>query len=326
MQAVVVETTANIALIKYWGKRDEKLMLPTKNSLSIAVKELRTTTRITFAKKHDFIEIEGIRDSTKLVPIFEFLQTIKKKFQLNTNFSITTNNYFPSASGLASSASGFAALSIGIASLCNLKLDKQEISMLARLGSGSASRSIYGGFVYWHKGNNPLGSDCYAEQIKPASFWPELRIIIAVTTMTAKKISSRDGMQTSVQTSPLYKKWVDESEQRLSSMLDAINNHNFFSLGSLAEHDWQDMHDVMLSSKPSLNYWSNTSYTIIEKVRALRATGIDCFVTTDAGPHVKILCLMKNVNIINSMLNMIPGIEKIIVSEIGNDPIISNIT
>jgi diphosphomevalonate decarboxylase len=322
MKQVRVSTHANIALIKYWGKRDEILMLPTKSSLSVTLAALKTTTSIALSTENrDRIEFDGYNEERLQNPVQAFLETTRTLFGINNYFSIASKNHFPTASGLASSASGFAALALGINSLCSLNLSMQEISMLARRGSGSAARSVYGGVVVWHRGENDNGNDSFAEQIFPANWWPELRVIIAITSTDIKKVSSRDGMQLSVTTSPRYQDWLTRSNNRLPAMITALRNRNIVTVGSLAQADWCDMRDVMLSTKPSLHYWNTGSFNAITAVTMLREQyGIACYVTTDAGPHVKIICLAVDAPTILQKLKTVPGVVSVLESTVAGDP------
>ena len=322
MKQVNVSANANIALIKYWGKRDENLMLPTKSSLSLTLTALKTTTTIALNKEqHDCIEFDGHSDEQLQSPVQSFLDTTRALFGINSHFSISSKNHFPTASGLASSASGFAALAVGINSLCNLQLSMQEVSILARRGSGSAARSIYGGAVIWHRGDANDGSDSFAEPVLPASWWPDLRVLIAITTTAAKKVSSRAGMQQSVATSPRYQDWLIRSNNRLPAMITALRSRNIITVGSLSQADWCDMRDVMLSTTPSLNYWNEGSLNAIMGVKMLREQhGIACYVTTDAGPHVKVICLAVDAPVIMQKLQTLLGVSSVLESTIAGDP------
>lgn len=323
MNKVHVISHANIALIKYWGKRDHQLILPSKSSLSVGVAALATRTTLSIIDgKKDLIILEGNENGKLLEPVRHFLDTTRALFGINKFFSIYSKNLFPTASGLASSASGFSALAIGLNSLCKLGLNKQQLSILARHGSGSAARSIFGGFVLWHKGLKPDGSDSYAEQIATNNDWPTFRILIVVTTRAAKKISSRTGMQASLETSPNYTHWLAQSENRIGPMIDAISRQDFSTVGTLAQADWEDMRDVMLSTTPTLDYWSATSHTIIATITKLKMAGVACYITTDAGPHVKILCLAQDALTIKNNLYHIAGIVEVIESDLAQEPIL----
>ena len=323
MTSVSITTNANIALIKYWGKRNEELILPTKDSISIGVAALTTTTSIQLNKTtQDKIIINNNSNNDIIKPITLFLDTIRKKFNFNKHFTINSYNNFPTASGLASSASGFAALAFGINHICNLNLNFEKISILARQGSGSASRSIFGGFSIWHSGSALDGSDSYAEQIAKSSSWQSLQMMIVITTDTIKTVSSRQGMQASIQTSDYYAQWIKESSMRIAPMKQAIITQNFTQLGQLTEHDWEGFFNVINSTKPALNYWNSTSILVINEIKKLRKNGYECYFTTDAGPHIIIFYLSENESIIKKKLKKIPGIKNILQSNIANEPIV----
>lgn len=308
---------ANIALIKYWGKRDENLMLSTKSSLSVTLDSLKTVTEVEFSQT-DSLSINGIKASDEvLVKFTKFLDQFRKKFGMNQNFLIESFNNFPTAAGLASSASGFAALTVALNDLCKLNLDKKELSMVARLGSGSASRSVYGGFVVWNKGLNTDGSDSFAEQIFTSDYWPELRVIIVVVQSSKKKISSSRAMQISVNTSPSYNDWVKRSELRIKPMIEAIERRNLDALGVLAEADCLEMHATMHDSVPSINYLTDKTLRIVDLVKNLRRSSVQCYFTIDAGPNVKIITTVSNQELILQNLKNVDGVEQVIVSKIA---------
>lgn len=319
MSTVTVQTHPNLALIKYWGKRNEELMLPTKSSLSIGLAALTTRTTISFAT-HDNIDLGCTHSPQAIEKVVDYINWFRKRYEIKEYFAISSSNNFPTAAGLASSASGFSALAIGLASLCGLNLNKRELSVLARQGSGSAARSVEGGVVLWHAGTNTDGSDCYAEQLFDEKYLQDLRVLIVIVEDREKKVSSRKGMQLTIQTSPSYNQWLVTSEIRLTKMITALTNKDFLSLGNLAEEDWQGMHTSMLDTQPPLNYWTSTSYAAINTVKKLQQQKIECFFTTDAGPNVFIICQQAHVDLIKQTLEKIPGIKRIIESTIAGKP------
>jgi len=328
MKTVKIQTHANISLNKYWGKRDEKLFLPTKSSLTISLSELKTTTLIQQLaceylgqKNQDSIFINGIA-ATDLhrQKIVDFLNFFRQKYDIKKYFKISTINNFPTAAGLASSSSGFAALALGLYKVCNLELSNKELSILARHGSGSACRSIEGGFMLWHKGEKSDGSDSYAEQIFDSTHWPELCILVVIVKNQAKFMGSREGMRITVKTSPSYDSWLEKSAQRLPNLINAIAKKDFTTVGQLAQDDWQDMQKTMLDTKPQLNYWTDESYKVMRTINALCNQGIECYFTTEAGPNLKVLCLENDQNKIKSELEKISGIIQIIPCKVASDP------
>lgn len=328
MKTVKIQTHANISLNKYWGKRDEKLFLPTKSSLTISLSELKTTTLIqelgckySGQKNQDSIFINGIAAADlHKQKIVDFLNFFRQKYDIKKYFNISTINNFPTAAGLASSSSGFAALALGVDKVCNLKLNKKELSILARHGSGSACRSIEGGFMLWHKGSELDGSDSYAEQIFDNSHWPDLCILVVIVKNQTKFIGSREGMRITVATSPSYNSWLEKSAQRLPNLINAIAKKDFTSVGQLAQDDWHDMQKTMLDTKPQLNYWTTESYKVMDTIRTLFNQGIECYFTTEAGPNLKVLCLKNDQNKIKNELEKISGIIQIIPCKVASNP------
>lgn len=321
MGKVIVQAHPNLALIKYWGKRDEELMLPTKSSLSLTLEALTTETTVTYAQKKDSIELGFAQTPAALQKIYAFLDLFRSTYGIHCHFSISSSNNFPTGTGLASSSSGFAALAYGLATLCNLNLSERELSILARRGSGSASRSIPGGIAIWHKGTTSDGTDCYAQQIFDKGHWPELRVLAVIVDDKEKKINSRNAMRATTTTNPLsYQSWITTSEHRLAEMAVAIKHKDLVSVGHLAEQDWHGMHASILDTQPSLTYWTQTSYTAIKTVEQIRARGTPCFFTTDAGANVFVCCNADNVSYIKQILASIPGVISIIESTIAGKP------
>jgi diphosphomevalonate decarboxylase len=316
MNFATAKACANIALIKYWGKRDDVLMLPTKSSLSVTLEALKTTTMVNFSDT-DKLLINGINSREEvLAKLVKFLNKFRETFGVKEHFFVESSTNFPTSAGLASSASGFAALALALNDLCKLNLDKKQLSMLARLGSGSASRSIHGGFIVWHKGSKADGSDCFAEQLFEAAHWPELRVIVVIVQSGQKKISSSKGMQSTVATSKIYNNWVVRSEGRIEDMIEAIRQKSLANVGTLAELDCLEMHETMRNSEPTLNYFNEKTMMVIALVTNLREAGIQCYFTIDGGPNVKILTNESNQERILQELKTIDGIEKVIVSKV----------
>lgn len=330
MDSVIVSANANIALIKYWGKRDEFFMLPTKSSVSVSLDVLKTTTELSIGSANcDIIRLNHafVNDEAN-VKILRFLHVFRKKFAQDlssqaisfqdVSFCVDSVNNFPTSAGLASSASGFAALAKGLNQLCKLNLDPKELSILARRGSGSAARSIVGGVNLWHKGACPQGTDSYSEQIFKADHWPDLRIIVAIVQSKQKHISSTQAMQITVKTSKIYHDWLSSSERRVKFILDAIYNKDLDLVGELAQIDCLEMHEAMRASNPPINYWTEKTGKIINQVNQLRANGVQCYFTIDAGPNVKIITLEKYQDKIVSELKNMEDIQ-LVVSGVAGD-------
>ena len=311
----------NIALIKYWGKRDQDLILPYNSSISMTVDGLNVHTTVDFDNKYTedvFIlngrEVEqGSGEYKKYIG--RFLNIVREKYNIDSKVKIVSKGNFPASAGLASSASGFSALSTAINSALNLNLDKKELSILTRQGSGSSTRSIYNGFVEWKKGEEVDGSDSYAEQI--INDWADFRMVICITTKKEKKVKSRAGMAQSVATSPMYSGWLSSIEDDIEITRKGIREKDFSIVGKTAEENCLKMHAVMMTTKPPIIYWNDVTVKIIRSIIDWRENGLESYFTIDAGPQVKILCTENNVKEIVKNCKKIEGIKNIIVAKPG---------
>ncbi len=284
---------SNIALCKYWGKRDQELNLPVTSSLSISLANKGATTElsihsgaydIAYLNDHpvDWASPFGKR-------LLSFLDLFRVKPDLHFSIHIHTN--IPIGAGLASSACGFASLVSALNLLFGWELKEHELSILARLGSGSASRSLWQGFVEWHAGIKTDGMDSYAESI--ADEWPELCIGLLILNEREKSISSRDAMQRTVTTSSLYSAWPAKVSRDLSALKQAINLKDFPLFGKTAESNAMTMHATMLSAWPTICYFLPETLTAMNKIWLLRQEGLNVFFTQDAGPNLKLIFLEK---------------------------------
>ncbi len=285
---------SNIALCKYWGKRDARLNLPVNSSLSVSLGKLGARTEIRVCDGSDRVYLNGELQAadngfTKRVSAFLdlFRPTVGK-----VCFEVRTENNIPTAAGLASSASGFAALMMALDDWAGWKLDKQKLSMLARLGSGSASRSVFNGFVQWHAGTNAEGTDSFAERLDEE--WPAFRIGVLELSSAQKPVGSRDGMKRTVETSELYKSWPIQANADIDVIRRAIEVREFSMLGMTAERNALSMHATMLAAWPPLLYLQPESIEQIHKIQRVRADGLEVYLTIDAGPNIKLLFLEEN--------------------------------
>lgn len=291
---------SNIALIKYWGKRDEELNLPNTSSLSITLPNKGTRTSIKVNKlNNDQIIFNG----ELLDRNHKFYLRLKKYLDLFRNnnehkkifFDITTDNNIPTAAGLASSASGFAALVMCLNQLFSWNLSNERLSLLARLGSGSACRSFWPGFVEWQMGEREDGLDSFGELIFHEKPWPELRLGLLVFSSQEKPMGSTEAMSQTVKTSKLYKHWPDKVKQDLINIREAIDQQNFTALGEITEQNSITMHETMLTSEPSINYSEEETQACKEKVWKLRnIKNIPVYFTQDAGPNLKLIFLKQD--------------------------------
>ena len=288
----------NIALIKYWGKRDEKLILPYNSSLSLTLSSdsVSTTTSILFSKrlKDDVLYIDGKKLDIRDEDIQERLWVLEKMREeagVNANFLVVSRNNFPPSSGMASSASGIATLVFAANEALGLGMSPKELSMIARQGSGSACRSIFGGLVKWHKGERKDGSDSYAEQVFDEKYWPEIIDMVAITSSEKKKVPSRAGMRQTVETNPLFKSRVASAEKRVSDAIAAYGKRDFNELAEITMADSNEMHALMMGTRPSIRYLNDASYSImniIEELNREAGTNIAAY-TFDAGPNAHII-------------------------------------
>ncbi|MDF2554873.1 MAG: diphosphomevalonate decarboxylase [Microbacterium sp.] len=277
----------NIALVKYWGKRDTALNLPATGSLSMTLDVFPTTTTVTLdgALDRDVLELGGtVRDGVPLQRVERFLDLVRAASGSSTRAHVETENTVPSAAGLASSASGFAALAGAAAAAYGLDLDERGLSRLARQGSGSASRSIISGFAVWHAGEDDASS--FAEAVAA----PELAMVVAMVDRREKPVSSREAMRRTVLTSPFYPAWITSTAQSLESALSACAAGDVERLGRIAETNALRMHAVIQACDPPIRYLSPVSVEIFDRVAALREQGVAAYATADAGPNVVVIC------------------------------------
>ena len=285
----VARANTNIALVKYWGKRDAALNLPAVGSLSLTLEGLSTRTTVVFDGRYerDTLLLNGAdADDKATARVSRFLDLVRQRAGLVDRARVDSVNDFPTAAGLASSASAFAALAVAATRAAGLTLDDRELSILARRGSGSAARSIFGGFVEMHRGSAPDGGDCYAEPI--ATDW-DVRLVIAATTSGPKSTLSTDGMRHTAATSPYYAAWVAMSERDLGAAREAIARRDLEALGVVTEASCLSMHASAMAARPAVVYFHGATIEGYRKIQELRAGGVPAWFTCDAGPHVKAL-------------------------------------
>ncbi len=282
----------NIALVKYWGKRDERLILPHQSSLSVTLAPLSVTTTVEFlgGPGADEVELNGkIATGTEEARVRATLDLVRGLGPGPGRARVVSRGDFPASAGLASSAAGFAALAVAARAAAGLKRDWKAESILARQGSGSACRSIQGGVCVWRKGSEPDGSDSYAEQVFSEKHWPELRLLVAMVSREEKEVKSRDGMRSTVESSPYYPAWAKDAEREVNPALDAIRARDLDRLGHLAERNAWRMHASALAADPPLCYLKPKTLEVIESLREERKQGVPVYFTLDAGPNPVVL-------------------------------------
>ncbi|KAI9797801.1 MAG: diphosphomevalonate decarboxylase [Piccolia ochrophora] len=309
-------TTApvNIAVIKYWGKRDSALNLPTNSSLSVTLSQadLRTHTTAscsaTFSSPDTLLLNSESQDITtpRTSACLSLLRASRKSLEsadpslpqlASLPLRLVSTNNFPTAAGLASSAAGFAALVRAIANLYELPLSATELSRIARQGSGSACRSLMGGYVAWNMGSAADGSDSQAEQVAPASHWPEMRALILVVSAEKKGVSSTAGMQATVKTSTLFQARASEVvPRRMEEMKRAVLDKDFEAFAKVTMKDSNNFHATCLDTDPPIFYLNDVSRAAIRVVESIneRAGRVIAAYTFDAGPNAVIYYLQEN--------------------------------
>ncbi len=318
--------TSNTALVKYWGKRDKERNLPTNSSLSVTMDEqLKTVTTVEFSKafKSDEVTLDGRRlQGEELSRAMDTIDYLRRLANVQLKAKVASENSFPTAAGLASSASGFAALTLAAAKALKLELPPRQLSVVARMGSGSACRSLYGGFVEWKRGSLNDGSDSYSEQFLPETHWPELRNVVAVVEGGRKKIGSRKGMQLTVSTSDLYQRRLQQVPFRMQRVKEAVRQKN---LGALLEETMKEsngMHAVMLDSYPPIIHLTDASRQIIDAVHEFNGALGDTAAgyTFDAGANAQIITTEKRAPAVRKILSEIGGVQQVLVCKAGKGP------
>lgn len=305
---------SNIAFIKYWGKVDEGLRLPANGSLSVNLSGLTTKTTVEFSERYqkDEVLINNKIDSKKTERVIKHLDLIRKKAGIKKKAKVVSVNNFPMAAGLASSASGFAALTLAGSKAAGLNLPEKELSILARIGSGSACRSIPPGFVEWMEGGDETS---FAKTIFPANYW-DIAIITVIVSTGEKTTGSTLGMELA-KTSPFFKTRLSLIKQKLEKIKKIIKEKKFCEFGKLVEEEALELHAIMLTSKPSLIYWTPKTLEIMRFTHMMRKEKLEVYFTIDAGPHIYLICPNKDKEKVIDKLKSIKEIE-IIVNEPAN--------
>lgn len=302
---------ANIAFIKYWGRKDEVLRLPANNSISMNLSGVFSITTVEFLKGlgADKIEIlEESLDGRGKERISCHLDRIRLLAGIKTFAKVVTKNNFPKGTGIASSASGFAALTVAAASAAGLKLSQKQLSILARQGSGSACRSIPDGFVEWKAGNSSKSS--YAYSLFPPDWW-EIKDVIAIVGETTKKVSSSEG-HVLTESSPFYKARLLGMKEKIRKIKRALEKKDFQKFGEIVEQEAINMHAVMMTSTPPLLYWLPKTLEIIMSVQDWRDNGLSIYFTIDAGPNIHLICQEEDEQKVIKHLEDIKGLKEII--------------
>ncbi len=320
MTATTAIAHPNIALVKYWGKRERTLNLPAAGSFSLTLGPVRSTTCVAWGKPADSFELDGeVQQGAELEKLTAFLDLVRDQKGGLGGAHVVSGNDFPTAAGLASSASGFAALAVASCAAAGLELPPARLSELARRGSGSAARSVFGGFVRMRAGELADGSDAVAEPVAPAEHWP-LHMLLCVTTEGRKSVSSRVGMNRTQETSPYFDAWIGTVEPAIESAIEAVETKDFARLADIAEASALQMHASAIAAVPGVLYWNGTTVTLIHEVRRWRAAGLPVFFTIDAGPHVKICVPADRADEVAKLAADVPGVVRVLHTQAAGGP------
>jgi diphosphomevalonate decarboxylase len=311
MQATAI-AQPNIALIKYWGKRDIDRNLPAAGSISITLSELKTEVSIELSDElsADVLFVNGDENHAMLPRISTCLDKVLGRNRLRARTQSSSN--FPIAAGLASSASAFAATTVAAAGAASLSLGTEELAQLAGASSGSAARSLYGGFAELKN----AGDNIALTSLRDLDSWP-LQVVVAITETGPKATGSTEAMEISRETSPFYDNWILQQEHDLEVARTAIAQRDFRQLATIAEHNCMKMHSVMWASRPPMVFWNSATVRCLQTVRRLQGEGCQVFFTIDAGPQVKAVCLPSDAEAVSQALAQTPGVQEIMTSGLG---------
>jgi len=306
----------NIALIKYWGNRDDALRLPANGSISMNLEGLETRTSVSFevARQDDSLTLNGQPISgAGLQRVSSFLDLVRQIANLNMHADVTSISNFPLGAGIASSAAAFAALALAASQAAGLHLSEADLSRLARRGSGSACRSIPAGLVEWQMGTGD--ADSFAVSIAPPGYW-DLADCIIILSSEHKSIGSTEG-HARTGTSPLQASRIADAPRRLEICRSAIRQQDFAALGEIVELDSDMMHAVMMTSRPALFYWQAATLTVMQAIRTARGKGLPACYSIDAGPNVHVITEAAEMERVTGLLRSLPGVREVRQARVG---------
>jgi diphosphomevalonate decarboxylase len=304
---------SNIAFIKYWGKKDEVLRLPSNGSISMNLSNLLTTTTVAFASslKEDTIILNGKEEQAASHRAIQHLDLVRNLAKIKTKAKVVTENNFPTGTGLSSSASGFAALSVAAAAAAGLNLLEKDLSILARMGSGSACRSIPDGFVEWLDGDTSDAST--AVSLYPHDYW-DIVDIVAIVNVGPKDIATTEG-QKSASTSPFFQVRLAHMRERINRMKKIMKEKDFQAFGELVEEEALELHAIMLTSRPSLIYWLPGTVRMMRQVKKWRNDGLHVYFTVNTGQDIHLICQKKDAKKVAALAVGTEGVQSVIMNE-----------
>lgn len=318
LRKVTVRAGADLALVKYWGKRDEELRLPMNGSISMVLDKLTTTTTVEFRNDlvRDEITIEGESGGEEGERVVEHLERIRKIGGVETSAKVVSVNSFPKATGLSSSGSGLAALTVAASRALGLGLTEKAMSILARQGSGTACRCVCGGFVEWKDGLDSESS--YSKTIFPADYW-NLRDLVVVVGEGKKKVASTEGHK-SATSSPFYRERQNRIKEKIRKIKEFIKQRNFVRFGELVEAEALEFHAILLTSQPAHLAWQPGTITVMNEVAALRQEGVAAYFTINTGFNLHVLVQPIDEGKVRKRLRRLNSVRKVISTKIGNGP------
>ncbi len=323
-RTVSARAHAHIALVKYWGKRDAELNLPAAGSLSLTLGALTTIATVApMEGARDELQLDGRAIAGPALARFSAWADLVREAAAapELRFRVESANDFPTASGLASSASAYAALALALSRAAGLELAPAELSVLARRGSGSAARSIFGGLVVMRPGTRADGRDAHGEELVSADelarAWPLAMVVAVVGGGRVKSLSSRAAMEHCAETSPLYPSWLTAVPGDLAAARAAIERRDLHALGEVAEQSALTMHAAALASRPAIAYFRPATIALIDAVQELRRGGTTAYFTMDAGPHVKVLTTPAEASAVAARVRQVDDVSQVIVSAPG---------
>jgi len=306
----------NIALIKYWGKQDVAGNIPAVGSLSITLDSLETRMTVEFDDRlgADELQLNGEPAARMLPRVSHCLDNLLGSKRAPAAIESVCN--FPIAAGLASSASAFAALVVAASRAAGKQPDTLSLARAAGQASGSAARSLYGGFVELQLIEEEGSPAIAVDSILQENAWP-MQVIVAITATGEKPVSSSDAMKLSAKTSPFYASWLEHQDHDLEIARSAVADRDFSALAAISEHNCLKMHSVMWASRPPVVYWNKATLACMETVRGLQADGVPVFFTIDAGPQVKAVCLPDIADRVRKALQETDGVIDTMESSLG---------
>ncbi|MBV7330695.1 diphosphomevalonate decarboxylase [Chloroflexi bacterium TSY] len=310
--------SSDVALIKYWGKKDDVLRLPANGSISMITEGLDTTTTVAFQREltQDKVTIAGVQNPKEVKRVVGHLDRIRTYAQSNLYARVESVNAFPKGTGLSSSGSGFAALTYAATTALGLDLSQRELSILARQASGTACRCVCGGLVEWRNGNTSGTS--YSETIYPHDYW-ELHDVVAIVDEGMKQVSSTEGHMTA-HSSPFFPIRQQKIEDKIQALKSAIGARNLTRFGELVEAEALEFHTILLTSQPPLIAWYPGTIEVMHKVQQMRKAGIEAYFTINTGFNVHVLTTPTDVGSVKRALQELSLVKRCIHVQIGDKP------